>query len=98
MILNESIDVESQIQALIDGGWYEDALNCADVTLQHGIISQAAYDGFLKGLIGKPATAHPGHEVYGCPIGFDSNTVLSTLQFERLQSERGMKAAFKQAV
>ena len=52
MILNESIDVESQIQALIDTGWYEDALNCADVTLQHGIISQAAYDGFLKALIG----------------------------------------------
>jgi MoaA/NifB/PqqE/SkfB family radical SAM enzyme len=98
MILNESIDIESQIKALIATGWYEDARNCADLTLQHGIISQAAHDGFMLALAGKPASAHPGHEVYGCAVGFDSNTVFSSLQFTRLSSEHEMKAAFKQAV
>ena len=98
MILNESIDVESQIKALINTGWYEDARNCAAVTLQHGIISKAAHDGFMRALSGKPASAHPGHEVYGCAVGFDSNTVFSSLQFSRLKTTRDMKAAFKQAV
>ncbi|HEY0106950.1 MAG TPA: radical SAM protein [Rhizomicrobium sp.] len=98
MILNESIDVETQIKALIDTGWYQDARTCAELTLQHGLISNTAHDGFMRALAGKPATAHPGHQVYGPAIGFDSNTVFSSLQFTRLASEREMKAAFKQAV
>ena len=98
MILNESIDVESQIKALIDTGWYDDARSVASLTLEHGIITKAAHDGFMRALNGKPASAHPGHEVYGCAVGFDSNTVFSSLQFTQLDSERDMKAAFKQAV
>ncbi len=98
MILNESIDIEAQIGALIATGWYDDARSCAALTLQHGIISQEAHDGFMQALAGKPASAFPGHEVYGCAVGFDSNTVFSSLQFTPLSAERDMKAAFKQAV
>ena len=98
MILNEAIEVESQIKTLIDGGWYEDARNCAEVTFQHGLISGPAHAAFLRATEGKPASEHLGHEVYGCAIGFDSDTVFSSLQFSRLDSEQDMKAAFKQAV
>src|SRR5579872_3820578 len=98
MILNESIDIETQIKTLIATGWYDDARNAATLTHQHGIISQEAHDKFMGALSGKPASAHPGHEVYGCAIGFDSNTVFSSLQFSRLKTTRDMKAAFKQAV
>lgn len=98
MILNQAIEVETQIKALIDTGWYDDARNCADVTLEHGLISQTAHAGFMRALAGKPPSAHPGHELYGCAIGFDSNTVFSSLQFSRLNSEQEMKTAFKQAV
>lgn len=98
MILNENIDIESQIKLLIENGWYEDARHCADLTYQHGIISKAAHDGFLSALVGKPSTAIPGHEVYGCTTGFDSQTVLSSLQFRKLHSVADMKMAFKQAV
>jgi hypothetical protein len=98
MILNASIDIESQIKSLIDTGWYDDARNCAEVTREHGMISQEAHDGFMRSLAGKPGSAHPGHEVYGCASGFDSNTVFSSLQFTRLAARREMQAAFKQAV
>ena len=98
MILNESIDIESQIKTLLDTGWYDDARNVANLTLEHGIITPAAHAGFMRALAGKPASAHPGHEVYGCAIGFDSNTVFSSLQFTQLTAEHEMKAAFKQAV
>jgi len=98
MILNEAIDVESQIKSLIAAGWYDDARSVAGLTLEHGIISKASHAGFMRALAGKPASAHPGHEVYGCAVGFDSDTVFSSLQFTQLTSERDMKAAFKQAV
>jgi Radical SAM superfamily len=98
MILNESIDVESQIRLLIQNGWYEDARNVAQVTHQHGLISKDSYTGFMRALAGKPATTNPGHEVYGCTIGFDANNVLSSLQFRRLTNAEDMKKAFKQAV
>lgn len=98
MILNEYVDVEKQIAALIAAGWYGDARDCADITLQHGIISEKAYGGFMRSLAGKPHSAHPGHEVYGVAAGFDSDTVFSSLQFGRIDTDAEMKAAFKQAV
>src|SRR6185503_14926897 len=64
----------------------------------HGLISKAAHDGFMRALIGRPKSAHSGHELYGLAAGFDSNTIFSSLQFKRLSSERDMKTAFKQAV
>lgn len=98
MILNQSIDVETQIKALIDTGWYEEARNAAGATLQHGIISKEVHDDLMRALVGKPKSVHKGHEVYGLAAGFDSNTVFSSLQFTHLTSEHEMKAAFKQAV
>ncbi len=98
MILNESLDVETQIKLLIQNGWYQDAKNCAQVTHQHGIIPRHVYDGFMRELAGKPASAHKGHEAYGCTIGFDANNVLSSLQFRKLSNAEEMKKAFKQAV
>jgi hypothetical protein len=98
MKLNKSIPIEPQIELLIDNGWYEDAKNCVQLSFQHGIISKEAHDRFALALAGKPASAHPGHELYGGTVGFDSNTVLSSLQFRRLTSVEDMKKAFKQAV
>lgn len=98
MILNESIDIEGQIKLLIENGWYEDARNCTRLTHEHGIISKEAHDSFMRVLAAKPVSAHPGHEAYGCTIGFDSNTVLSSLQFRKLSCVEDMKKAFKQAV
>jgi len=98
MILNEAIEVESQIKALIDTGWYEDARSVAALTHQHGVISKSAHDGFMRILAGKPKSVHAGHQVYGHAIGFDSNVVLSSLQFTRLTSRKDKLAAFKQAV
>ena len=98
MILNKTIDVESQIRLLIDNGWYQDAKDLVRVTHQHGLISAELQDKFLRALAGKPSTANGDHELYGCTIGFDSNTVLSSLQFRKLTSVEDMKRAFKQAV
>jgi hypothetical protein len=98
MVINESIDIEGQIKLLIDNGWYQDAKNCTLLTYEHKLLSREAHDRFMRTLVGKPATAHPGHEVYGCTYGFDSNTVLSSLQFRKLTSIGEMKKAFKQAV
>jgi len=98
MILHKTIDVECQIKQIIDGGWYQDARNVVGLTAQHGMISRDAFDRFMRVLAGKPATASPGHELYGCMVGFDSNTVVSSLQFERLTTPADMKRAFKQAV
>jgi hypothetical protein len=98
VILNESIDVESQIELLIENGWYDDARNCVNLTHRHGVITRENHDKFMRTLAGKPASANPGHEVYGCTAGFDSNTILSSLQFRKVSSLDDMKRAFKQAV
>lgn len=98
MILHESIDLETQITALIEHGWYQDARNAIALTAQHGLICKDAFDRLTRLVAGKPATANHGHELYGCMIGFDSNTVVSSLQFERLTNLSDMKKAFKQAV
>lgn len=98
MILHENIEIESQIQALIDTGWYDEARNAAALTHKHNIISQAAHDKLTRALTGKAGTAHAGHQLYGNAIGFDSNTVLSSLQFRRLTNRKDKLAAFKHAV
>ncbi len=98
MILHESIDIETQIKALIEHGWYQDARAAITLTAQHGLIGKEAFDNLTRLVGGKPATANHGHELYGSMIGFDSNTVLSSLQFERLTNLADMKKAFKQAV
>ncbi len=98
MKLNKSIPIEPQIKLLIDNGWYDDARNCVQLSHEHGLICKQTHDKLAQMLVGKPATAHPGHELYGGTLGFDSNTVLSSLQFRRLTSVEDMKKAFKQAV
>lgn len=98
MILNESIELEAQIKYLIQHGWYQDARNAIALTAQHGLIRKEASDSLARSMAGKPATANHGHELYGCMVGFDSNTVLSSLQFERLTNLADMRKAFKQAV
>jgi len=98
MILHNAIAVECQIQQIIDGGWYQDARNAVGLTAQHGLISHDASERFRQMLAGKPESASPGHALYGCMVGFDSNTLVSSLQFERLTKPADMKRAFQQAV
>jgi hypothetical protein len=98
MKLNKSIPIEPQIKLLIDNGWYEDARNLVALSLEHGLICDQTHGKLSELLVGKPVTAHPGHELFGGTLGFDSNTVLSSLQFRKLTSVEDMKKAFRQAV
>jgi hypothetical protein len=96
--MNHSIDPTYQISLLIDNGWYEDAWHATRLTRQHNVICSVSHGKLMGALQGKPLTDNPGHELYGATLGFDSDTVLSSLQFKRLTSLDEMKKAFKQAV
>lgn len=98
MLLSQHIPVNEQIALLIKEGWFDDARNAATLCLQHKVISPEQYAHLDTELRGRHGTEHPGHTLYGAAVGFDGNTVLSSLQFKKLTSEIEMKAAFKQAV
>jgi len=98
MILNQHIPLTDQIDLLIANGWYEDARNVALASLQNDFITKESYEGYLSRTVGMPASANGKHEAYGSAIGFDANTILSSLQFTPVTSREDMKRAFKQGV
>ncbi len=98
MILSEAIGLQEQLDLLVQHGWFENAKLAAGVCHEHGLLTPEATERISALVAGKPASANPGHELYGCAAGFDGHTVFSSLQFRRNTAREDMTKAFKQAV
>lgn len=97
MIPSKILPLDNQLAALIEGGWYGEAVALARAAERDGHLSSDVVNNIAGALAQAPHSAFPQDQLYGLTSA-GGNAVISSLLFRELNTFDEMKAAFKQAV